>query len=92
MRKAIRLTFSALRSIEAVYGFGSFFRGEQYRDIDLVFVLAASCEEPLKVFECLRESCRDLSALFGVELDATVLTSSEFCERPFRDMETLVKI
>jgi predicted nucleotidyltransferase len=78
--------------VHAVYGFGSFFRSEDSQDIDILFVVRASCNEPLKVFYEIQKSLLVLEKSLGIKFDLLVLTEEEFRERPLRDMDSIVKL
>jgi predicted nucleotidyltransferase len=68
---------------KAVYGFGSFFRGEAFRDIDLVLVVDAAGAQLMHSAAQARDQLRALSNSFNVPFDLTVFTASEMAECKF---------
>jgi predicted nucleotidyltransferase len=78
--------------VEEVYGFGSFFRGEAFHDIDLVLVVSPDVAGSVALFYELKEKFDQLAASLGAAFDLTVLTRKEFNERPLRDMDQLVRL
>lgn len=78
--------------IVAIYGFGSFFRNEEYNDVDIIAVTSAPVEELLNVH---RMCCVDLGRvqeMLGIKVDFTLLTSEEFKDVPLRDRHELVQL
>jgi predicted nucleotidyltransferase len=78
--------------VEAVFGFGSFFRGEPFNDIDLALVFTENCDNALAVFERVLSRLRVAEDRLGVHLHATPFTAKEFKERPLRDYDRLVPL
>lgn len=78
--------------VEAIYGFGSFFRGEQHRDIDLLCVVTCERDELLANGVALRSCLSSLSDRRGEVVDLLIVNPAEFAEAPLRDMEELVVI
>lgn len=81
-----------LKNVDALYGFGSFFRSTEYNDIDLVVVISCSRHEQVRTYEEITEACAPFSRRIGVRFDITPLTRSEFAEEPLREMKSLVPI
>jgi predicted nucleotidyltransferase len=75
-----------------VYGFGSFFRGGEYDDVDILFVVNCRHSSLLRVAREIRTEVRNLSEELDQQIDDLVLTSREFGERPLRDMSELRKL
>jgi hypothetical protein len=90
--KAIRQRASALKAIRALYGMGSFFRGDSFNDLDLVAVVDCSCDELVDHAKQIHSAFRDLGAQLGLLIDLTIFTPTEFSSAPLRDMSTLVKL
>jgi predicted nucleotidyltransferase len=78
--------------LEAVFGFGSFFRGEPFNDVDLAIVFSENCENALGVFEQIMLRLKVAEDRLGVHLHVTPFTAKEFSERPLRDHDRLVPI
>ena len=76
--------------IEAVFGFGSFFRGEAFTDVDLAIIFTEDCSDTLAVYEQLIPNLKLAQDSLGVRFDITPLTVSEFRQRPLRDQNRLV--
>ena len=68
---------------KAVYGFGSFFRGGAFRDIDLVLVVDAAGSQLMHSAAQARCQLGALSGCFNVPFDLTVFTASEMAECKF---------
>lgn len=92
IKREILCISTSLHSVSAVYGFGSFFRGATYDDIDLIVVLSCDWRDILLVSTPLRTAIHKLGERLGVKFDLTVLTLPEFAERPIRDMNELALI
>lgn len=75
-----------------IYGFGSFFRGENFNDIDVLFVLRCELSRVLPASKRLRCMVENLSADFGSTFHLLVLTEVEFEEGPLRDTHELILI
>ena len=88
----IQIIISSRRDIIAVFGFGSFFRSQVYNDIDLLVVAAPHCEKPLDAYYGFCARALELGIRLGVLFDVTFLTSSEYNERPLREMDCLVAL
>jgi predicted nucleotidyltransferase len=89
MMTEIRPIFTDRPEVFAIYGFGSFFRGESYRDIDLLVVLECEHQQVLDVFSAIRTEFILLGTRLKVQFDLTVLTKEEFAGKPLRDMDSL---
>lgn len=75
-----------------MYGFGSFFRGTAYNDIDILLVSKASSPSPLNDYYLAKSELELLSERIGVEIDITFLTYSEFLGKPLLEMDKLTTI
>jgi predicted nucleotidyltransferase len=90
MRTEILREAEGLEGIAALYGMGSYFRGEaSYRDIDLVIVVDCARADLLAKGHEIRRSFVNLGERLGVAFDLTILTPREFAEKPLRDMDAL---
>lgn len=76
--------------VKAIYGFGSFFRGEPFNDIDLAVVWSSSTSDRLASYYKLKTELDRLADQLGVVVDLSVFTEDEFGDRPLRDMRELV--
>jgi predicted nucleotidyltransferase len=81
-----------MNDIDAVYGFGSFFRSTQYQDVDLLIVASPNCNNTLLVYYILRARLLELGEQLAVHFDITFLTYREYMERPLREMNVLVPL
>ena len=77
-------------SIEAVYGFGSFFRSIAYNDIDILLVFGKQCQDCLDVYYKFKSSIDLLSSKIGIKFDLTPLTQSEFISHPLIENNSLI--
>ena len=78
--------------IDAVFGFGSYFRGQPFNDVDLAVVFKEDCEDALAVFELVLSRLKESENRLGVHLDITPFTAKEFRERPLREHALLVPL
>jgi predicted nucleotidyltransferase len=81
-----------LDEVHSVFGFGSFFRDERFRDVDVLIVLKPTCSALLESCYKLRTKFDVCSFEMGVSFDLLVLTVEEFEERPLREMDSLTEI
>jgi predicted nucleotidyltransferase len=85
-------TLSTIDDVVSVWGFGSFFRGEQRaKDIDLLAVVSQSDLE-LDLIRLIRNRFDEIATKFHLEVDLTILTTLEFAEGPLQEMEALVPL
>lgn len=89
MRTEIQSIRQERHEVSQVYGFGSFFRGEDFNDIDLLFVISGSEERLLDTSRAIRHRMAALSKKLGCTIDPLVLTEREMAEEPLRDMSSL---
>ena len=89
IRTEIQSIQQELHEVSQVYGFGSFFRGEDFNDIDLVFVVSGSGGTLLDTSRAIRKRMAVLSLRLGYKVDLLVLTDREMAEEPLRDMSSL---
>jgi len=92
IKAQLRDLMRGLKNVDALYGFGSFFRASEYNDIDLVVVISCCRHEQLRIYEEIKKACGPISKRIGVWFDITPLTPSEFAEEPLREMKSLVPI
>lgn len=76
----------------AVYGFGSFFRSSEAKDIDILVVLDNSVTEPGRAHRNIEQVFRDLNRPYAPPFDLTVLLQSEFEQRLLREHDSLVPL
>ena len=88
----IRTYVPMISTVQAVFGFGSFFRGGIYRDVDLVVLIDDIQARDRDYLRLLYSQFRSLAHIFDVPIDLVVLSTREFAQRPLRDMESLVLI
>jgi predicted nucleotidyltransferase len=89
IRTAIRSITSVEKELEAVYGFGSFFKGKRFNDIDLLAVAVSDNSMPLSTFYKLSSALKSVEVLAKAPVHITLLTSAEYLSRPLRDMNEL---
>lgn len=92
MTRAIRSIITELDELHSVFGFGSFFRGEKYRDLDVLVVLKPTADALLDNYYAIRARFDILGRALGITFDLLVLTLAEFEERPLREMNSLAEI
>jgi len=78
--------------VNSAYGFGSFFRGELFRDVDILFTTEISDEKLPDLHRSLSAHLSELSLSIGYPVDFTLLTRDEFSSAPLRDHAKLVKL
>jgi predicted nucleotidyltransferase len=86
---AIRSITFVEKHLDAVFGFGSFFRGEPFRDIDVLAVTSLENTETLRTYYLILEALASVSVRAGCPVHLTVFTPGEFSARPLRDMDEL---
>jgi predicted nucleotidyltransferase len=89
---AIQTITSVENRLEAVFGFGSFFRGELFNDLDLLAVAAKNATDNLETYYKLVTAIEPVAAKLGCSLDLTLLTSDEFATRPLMHMDELRRV
>jgi predicted nucleotidyltransferase len=86
---AIRSIESAEEQLSAVFGFGSFFRGESFRDIDVLAVTSPENKDTLRTYYLILDVLDSISGLIGCPVHLTVFTQDEFNDRPLQNMDEL---
>jgi predicted nucleotidyltransferase len=89
--RTIRQKAQKLEGVTAIYGMGSYFRGEPFNDVDLVVVVRRSLDLAT-LGARIRTALLPLSDIVGRRIDITIFTESEFAAEPLRDMASLVPI
>lgn len=89
IKKEILSTTLVRNGLDAVYGFGSFFRGDAFNDIDLLAVASEASVNNLATYYDFRSSLARLSSDIGTPFHLTLLTVEEFLSRPLRDMSEI---
>lgn len=92
IRTEIRSTLESYDRILSIWGFGSFFREEEFHDIDILVVVTALGEQLLSDSMAIRADLLSIERRVGIPIDALILTPTEFKSRPLRDMDELVRI
>jgi predicted nucleotidyltransferase len=92
IRSTIASNLQRFPSITSAWGFGSFFRGGEHQDIDILVVVAVPHERLLDTSRKIRASLFQVQRTIDVPIDLLVLTEAEFESRPLRDMHELVPI
>jgi len=75
-----------------VYGFGSFYRGEKFEDIDLLVVASPVCSEHLKVYYDIKYGVDSFARQIACPIDVTFLTYTEFKGAPLLEMDALTLV
>lgn len=92
MRRVIRSTVEEKPAIKSVLGFGSFFRGEPFQDIDLLFLTDCRENELVENIRYVRKRLQAELSFFKVEIDMLFLTTQEIARLPRRDELQLVEL
>lgn len=79
-------------SIAGVYGFGSFFRGECYSDIDIVVVVDMQGRQLLDIYRFVSCEFIRVGKVIGEDFDLVFLTCEEFVGAPFRERENFFQL
>ena len=92
IQMAIQRIVSTIPEDSDLYGIGSFFDASSstFSDVDLVLVINDGTDRPAQRARLFREEARRLGELVGIVFDLTVLTQTEFAEKPLREMGKLV--
>lgn len=90
IRTGIRFILDHCSGLQSVWGFGSYFRGDAFNDVDLLTVVDCDRAELVKMTRQVRERFLKMDRELGLTLHLLVLTAEEFSERPLRDMDELV--
>ena len=90
IKTEIQIISSATRELKSVYGFGSFFRNEPHRDIDILAIIDDDTRSFLNLYNKLHHTLT--LSTNGRPLDLLVLTDAEFNSRPLKCMEELTQI
>lgn len=90
MKTEIRSITAELHDIYGVYGFGSFFQGELYNDIDVLIVASPVCRDTLSLFYSAKERLQKIDQ--SLDIDITLLTYSEFLAKPLLEIDSLTEI
>jgi predicted nucleotidyltransferase len=78
--------------IEEIYGFGSFFKGELFNDIDLVVIVHSEVSRSINRYYKIKAALDRISREFNAPIHATFLTRGEFVDAPLRDKGQLILI
>jgi predicted nucleotidyltransferase len=75
-----------------VYGFGSAFRDEPFRDIDILAVVKDGPMVALDTYYALKTALEDATRMYGAPIHLTMVTEIEFASRPLRCMNALTPL
>lgn len=92
IEEALAGALYACPNVIGAWGFGSFFRGEPFRDVDVLIVVEAPKARLLATTQVIRSRLIEVERAIGVTIDPLIMTRSEYEAKPLRDMETLVHI
>lgn len=82
IKTVIPTTLREVDELVAVFGFGSFFRGETFDDVDLAIVFSNESVDLVAAYYEVRHLLRTLERNYKVKFDVTPLTVAEFSEKP----------
>ena len=91
MKTETQAITAEVHDIYGVYGFGSFFRGDQYNDIDILIVASSVCKDTLSLFYLLKERLEEIIDE-SINIDIILLTYCEFLTKPLLEMDSLTEI
>lgn len=89
IQKEVRNIFTAVKGLDSAWGFGSFFRGVPFSDIDLLFVTTSSNTDTLSTYYSIVRRLSTFENARSVDFHVVLLTFDEFRSRPLREMTTL---
>ena len=89
---AIQSIASPEGRLKAAYGFGSAFRNEPFRDIDILAVVKDGPTAALDMYYALRAALEAATTIHGAPVHLTMLTEVEFASRPLRCMDELTPL
>lgn len=92
IKTAIRSRLQDKTEIYGVFGFGSFFRCDKFNDVDVLVVVDDYCNYPLKVFYDVKSILDEIGSKYGIPIDITYLSYTEYSCKPLRESEKLVPI
>ncbi|NOR44545.1 MAG: hypothetical protein GQ534_03080 [Candidatus Delongbacteria bacterium] len=86
------IVLNYIEDIQAIYGFGSYFRSERYSDVDLVVVSSKKVKDELSLYLRLHNQLKVIVENHSVILDLTYLKYGEFNKAPILEKGQLVTI
>ncbi|WP_431523442.1 nucleotidyltransferase domain-containing protein [Mesorhizobium captivum] len=90
IRTEIRSILEGCSSFQSAWGFGSYFRGEAFKDVDILVVVDCERDKLLFLTRQLKAEVLNLERELGMIFDLLILTVREFAQRPLRDMDQMV--
>jgi predicted nucleotidyltransferase len=81
----IRGVLARQPEIVSAHGFGSFFRDEEFSDIDIIFVLRDETEKSLDIVKSLRQEMRLSSNKLGYVIHPLFMSEREFASKPLKN-------
>ena len=88
-KTVIQSTVEGFPAVVSAWGFGSFFRGEAYDDVDVLIVLRAPREGLTELTSLLTSAFLIAEHDLKLKFELLFLTPEEFSSRPLRDMDQL---
>ncbi len=92
MIKEIRSGFTGKSNIYGVFGFGSFFRSEQYDDVDVLVVAKDGLKDGIKEYDESQAVLDEVGKKNNLPIEMIFLTFEEYESKPLREMDSLTKI
>jgi len=79
-------------NVQAVYGFGSFFRDSSFSDVDIIIVSKESENNLVNLHRQLCGLLGEISSSIQLRIDFTLLTEDEFSSVQLRERNRLIKM
>src|ERR1700733_4603842 len=79
-------------NVQAVYGFGSFFRDSSFTDVDIIIVTKESENNLVNLHRQLCGLLGEISSSIQLRIDFTLLTEDEFSSVQLRERNRLIKM
>lgn len=92
IKMEIRSRLQDKSEIFGIFGFGSFFRCDSFNDVDVLVVVDDHCAYPLRVFYEVKSVLDEIGLRYGVPIDITYLSYTEYSRKPLLESDNLVAI
>ncbi|AWF80357.1 hypothetical protein BTJ40_05775 [Microbulbifer sp. A4B17] len=92
IKTEIQLRLQGKSDIFGVFGFGSFFRSNNFNDIDILVVVDDRCDAPLKVFYDVKNTLDKIGLEYDIPIDITYLSYTEYLRKPLLESDNLIPI
>ena len=79
-------------SLFGAYGFGSFFREEPFKDIDVLLVAKKEVTDCLQEYNASEKILNELGSSIGIDVHVLFLTYEEYLAKPLIEMDNLTTI